>query len=119
MASEGPPRLPAFISTSAMLLLSVAVLLSVEQIRPVVREIQRETATERDAVRLIAGHLARAVRGLAGSGECLKQRPVAAARPWMPAAATAATRRPEPDLPGALCRPRDALLNLPPPAASC
>jgi hypothetical protein len=116
MASDSPPRLPAFVSTSAMLLLSVAVLLSVEQIRPVVRELQRETAVEREAVRQLAGHLARAVRGLSGADQRTTPHRLGPARLWA-RPSTITLRPPGPaDLPGALYRPRDALLNLPPPA---
>lgn len=105
------------VSASAMLVLSVAVLLSVEQIRPVVREIQRETAVERAAVRQLAGHLARAVRGLAGGGVVQSADRPAPARPWG-CPSTITVRYPEAiDLPCGVCRPRDALVDLPPPAA--
>jgi hypothetical protein len=116
MASEGPPRLPAFVSTSAMLILSVAVLLSVEQIRPVVRELQRDTAVERAAVRQLAGHLARAVRDLAGRGCRPAPHRVGLVRAWDSLSRTAAPAPVSAEVPGGLCRPREALLNLPPPA---
>lgn len=116
MTSEGPPRLPAIVSTSAMLLFSVAVLLSVEQIRPVMRELQRETAVERAAVRQLAGHLARAVRGLSGADQGVLLQPYATGRPWAHCTRITVRLPHTVDLPGALCRPRDALLNLPPPA---
>jgi hypothetical protein len=104
------------LGASALLLLGVAMSLSVEQIAPVVRELQRETATERAAVRELAASLAKAVRQLSGTdfGHQHPGRPQNGG--WADASAPKCTAPIEPLLgPARVRQPRVALLNLPPP----
>jgi hypothetical protein len=107
------------VGASALLVLSVALSVSLDQLRPMVRELQRETATDRTAVRELAVNLARAVRRLVGSQSL---RAYAAPRPspeYGAAAASGSTRRASVlDETGPVHRPRVQLLDLPPPVSA-
>ena len=103
---------------TAVLVLGLIVAASVEPLRPIAREVQRETAPERAAVRELTATLAKAVRSLCGS-PTVKPVAFAAARTFGPLHSdeiehgTPSTAREGPVGPALL---RTELLDLPPPA---
>lgn len=58
---------PSVAHATALLVLSLIVAASIDPLRPIAREVQRETAPERAAVRELTATLAKAVRSLCGS----------------------------------------------------
>lgn len=114
----GQPARHGVAHATAALVLGLLVAASIDPLRPIAREVQRETAPERAAVRELTATLAKAVRSLCGSPTV---KPVALAGAAASAidadgAATATRGRDASDAAPAPVRLRAELLDLPPPA---
>ena len=119
-ASTRPGPRPSVAHATAVLVLSLVVAASIDPLRPIAREVQRETAPERAAVRELTATLAKAVRSLCGSPTVKPVALAGAIRATADASAAVGQSDTAPadrDQPRPVM-PRVELLDLPPPAWS-